>query len=92
MPSIRGKSYKLITQDIAEGYVSVNPIFLKTFDAETLKGLFNEVFKASAEIRAGKFPHSNALAIRDRNLKLQRLHTASMIIKNFARERGIILI
>ena len=92
MPTVRGKSLKAITYDIAEGYVAVNPIFLKPLDDDSLKGLYHELMKTQAEIRADKFPHGDAQAIRWRNTKLQRLYSASMIIKNFARERRIILI
>ena len=92
MPTIRGKSLKAITYDIAEGYVVVNPIFLKPLDDDSLKGLYHELMKTQTEIRADKFPHGDTQAIRWRNTKLQRLFSASMIIKNFARERRIILI
>lgn len=92
MPTIRGKSLKAITYDIAEGYVVVNPIFLKPLDDDSLKGLYHELMKTQAEIRGDKFPHGDTQAIRWRNTRLQRLYSASMIIKNFARERRIILI
>ncbi len=92
MPTIRGKSLKAITYDIAEGYVVVNPIFLKPLDDDSLKGLYHELVKTQTEIRGEKFPHGDTQAIRWRNTKLQRLYSASMVIKNFARERRIILI
>ncbi len=92
MPTIRGKSLKAITYDIAEGYVVVNPIFLKPLDDDSLKGLYHELVKTQTEIRGEKFPHGDTQAIRWRNTKLQRLYSASMIIRNFARERRIILI
>jgi hypothetical protein len=92
MPTIRGKSLKAITYDIAEGYVIVNPLFLKPLDNDSLKGLYHELMKTQTEIRGGKFPHGDTQAIRWRNTRLQRLYAALMIIKNFARERRIILI
>lgn len=92
MPTIRGKSLKAITYDIAEGYVVVNPIFLKPLDDDSLKGLYHELVRTQTEIRGEKFPHGDSPAIRWRNTRLQRLYSASMIIKNFARERRIILI
>jgi len=92
VPIIRGKSLKAVTYDIAEGYATVNPIFLKPLDDDLLKGLYHEMIKTQSEIRSEKFPRGNTQAIRWRNIRLQRLHSASMIIKNFARERRIILI
>jgi hypothetical protein len=91
MPTIRGKSLKAITFDVAEGYVVVNPIFLKPLDNDSLKGLYQELMKTQTEIRGEKFPHGDTQAIRWRNTKLQRLYSALMIIKTFARERKIIL-
>ena len=92
MPTIRGKSLKAIAYDIAEGYVVVNPLFLKPLDGESLKGLHHEIIKAQVEIRGEKFPQGDSRAIRWRNTRLQRLNSASMILKNFARERRIIIV
>jgi len=92
MPTIRGKSLKAIAFDISEGYLAVNPIFLKSLDNESMKGLYNEIMKAQSEIRSDKFPHNDTQLIRWRNVRLQRLHQALIIIKNFARERRVILV
>lgn len=92
MPTIRGKSLKAITYDIAEGYVVVNPLFLKPLDGESIKGLYHEMKKVQVEIRGEKFPHGDVQAIRWRNTRLQRLNSASMVLKNFARERKIIIV
>ncbi len=92
MSTIKGKSLKAITFDIAEGYVVVNPILLKQLEDASLKGLYHEIMKAQIEARGGKFPHGDTQGIRRRNTRLQRLYSALMVIKNFARERRIILI
>lgn len=92
MPNVRGKSLKALTFDVAEGYVSVNPIFLKSFDPEQLRDFYKEISKSQAEVRTEKFPIKDAAAIRNRNLRLQRLYAAVMIIRNFARERRISLV
>jgi hypothetical protein len=91
MPTIRGKSLKAIAYDIAEGYVVVNPLFLKPLDADSLKGIYQEIMKVQVEIRGDKFPQGDNKAIRWRNTRLQRLNSAMMILKNFARERRLIL-
>jgi len=77
---------------VADGYITVNPIFLKLFEPEQLKEIFREIAKAQNDIRGEKFPTNDLFAIRIRNLKLQRLHSASMIIRNFAKERRILLV
>lgn len=92
MISIRGKSIKAIAYDVAEGYVVVNPLFLKSIDSEALKGLQQELLRVQITIRGEKFPTGDAQSIRWRNTRLQRLNSATMILKNFARERRIILV
>ncbi|HMK49784.1 MAG TPA: hypothetical protein VK435_07010 [Thermodesulfovibrionales bacterium] len=90
--SIRGKSIKAIANDVSEGYVVVNPLFLKSLDRESLKGLHHEMIKVQTTIRSEKFPAGDTQAIRWRNTKLQRLNSAVMILANFARERRISLL
>ena len=51
MPTIRGKSLKATAFDIAEGYIVVNPIFLKSLENESLKGLYQEIARAQIEDR-----------------------------------------
>lgn len=92
MANVKGKSLKAIALDISEGYVTVNPIFLKPFDPESLKALYQGVMKAQSEIRSEKFPYNDIESIRWRNMRLQRLHTAAAIIKNFARDRRILIV
>lgn len=92
MSSARGKSFKAIAQDIAEGYLAVNPIFLKPFDDESLKELYQELNKYQIEVRAEKFPFGDVQGIRKRNLKLQRLFGSIMVIRTFAKTKRIILI
>jgi hypothetical protein len=89
MPNVRGKSLKAVIRDVAEGYVAVNPLLLKSFDHETLREFYHEISKVQVEIRAERFPTRDIQAIRGRNLKLQRLFGATMIIRNFARERRV---
>jgi hypothetical protein len=92
LPNVRGKSLKALTLDVADGYITVNPIFLKLFEPEQLKEIIREIANAQNDIRGEKFPTNDLFAIRTRNLKLQRLHAASMIIRNFAKERRILLV
>lgn len=92
LPNVRGKSLKALTLDVAEGYIAVNPLFLKLFEPEQLKEFCQELSKTQNDIRAERFPANDLTLIRTRNLKLQRLHSASMVARNFAKERKILLI
>jgi hypothetical protein len=90
--TVRGKSLKATAFDIAEGYIIVNPLFLKSIENESLRGLYQEIAKAQIEIRGEKFPHGDPQSIRSRNIRLQRLNSALVILRNFARERKIVIV
>jgi hypothetical protein len=92
MKGIRGKSLKAIIWDIAEGYVTVNPLFLKAIDIDTIRDLYKEIQKIQTEIRGEKFPYNDVQAIRMRNMRLQRLNSAQIIIRNFLRERRYMIV
>jgi hypothetical protein len=86
-----GRNLKAVVADIAEGYVTVNPLYLKPFDAESLKKLFELLQRKQTEIRSEPFPYGDVTLIRKRNIRLQRIYSAVMIIKNYGRDRRIIL-
>lgn len=86
------RNFKAIASDISEGFVSLNPIYLKSFDESMLKSLYNVIERRLAGIRSEPFPYNDAFLIRKRNLRLQRLCGALIIIKNFAHEKKIKLL
>lgn len=90
MAVLMGRSLVAISKDIAEGYLTVNPLFLKPLDAESLEGLYKQIMKLQVSIRGEKFPHGDIKGIRNRNIRLQRLHQSLMIIRNFAKEKGFL--
>jgi hypothetical protein len=85
----RGKSMRVVAVDVAEGYISVNPLFLKKFDKDMIKDLFDHLNKAMTGTRTEKIDLTNQASVRLRNMKLQRLHNAMIIIRNTAREKRI---
>ncbi len=89
---IRGKSPKAVAYDISEGYIAVNPLFLKPLDDNELKELYAEIIRAQAVVRSERFPHSDVMAIRRRNVRLSKLHSAAMVVRNFARGRRTIIL
>jgi hypothetical protein len=88
---IRGKSILAVAKDIAEGFFSINPLVLKKFGPEDYKGLHHQLKKLQNEVRSEKFPLHDTLAIRGRNNKLQRLHSALIVLEHSARERKVVL-
>lgn len=87
--AFRGKSMKSVAADVAEGYVSVNPLFLKKFDKDMVKELYEHLNKAMTFARTEKLDPANQAAVRTRNMKLQRLHNAMIVLRNIAREKRI---
>lgn len=81
------RNFKAIVSDISEGFISVNPLFLKSFDENAVKSLCKAIERRQIEIRTEPFPYDDIVLIRRRNIKLQRLYTALMVIKNIAREK-----
>jgi hypothetical protein len=85
----RGKSMKVVAVDVAEGYISVNPLLLKKFDKDMVKELFEHLNKALTGTRNEKIDLTDHSALRMRNMKLQRLHNAMIVLRNIAREKRI---
>jgi hypothetical protein len=83
----RIKSLHAIASDIAEGFIIVNPIFLKKFNEIELKQLQETLIKKERQIRTEPFPFNDAFQIRQRNMKLQRLNQAMVVLKNFLEGR-----
>jgi len=87
----KGKSMKMVAMDVAEGFITVNPLFLNKFDKDMTKDLFDNLNKTLTLIRNDKIDFTNQPALRMRNMKLQRMHNAMIIIRNIAREKRILL-
>ena len=86
------RNFKAIVSDISEGFIFVNPLFLRSFDENAVKSLCKAIERRQIEIRTEPFPYDDIVLIRRRNIKLQRLYTALMVIKNIAREKRFKLI
>lgn len=85
----KGKSMKMVAIDVAEGYISVNPLFLKKFDMEMIKNFNDHLNKTLIGTRNDKIDFTNQAALRVRNMRLQRLHNAMIILRNVARQKRI---
>ncbi len=84
-----GRSFQMIAKDVADGYISINPIYLKIFNDTGIKNILKAITQKQIEIRTEPFPHNDVTKIRNRNIRLQRLHSSVLIIKNYAREKKI---
>ncbi|MDC4204980.1 MAG: hypothetical protein MPW14_12155 [Candidatus Manganitrophus sp.] len=86
---IRGKSVVSVAKDIAEGFMVLNPLVLKRFEKEMYKALHQQLKKVQREVRSESFPTHDTMGIRKRNTRLQRLHTALVVLEHAAKEKRI---
>ncbi len=84
-----GKSMRQIANDVIEGYTAINPIILKKFDKELIKDLYENLNKAMTGVRNLPVHFHDTVAMRQKNMKLQRIHNAIIIVRNHAREKRI---
>ncbi len=89
---MKGKGIVAIVKDIADGFLYLSPILLKKYEIETYKALHQQIRKNQKEIRSEPFPSHDTHQIRNRNLRLQRLHTAAMVLENHARVKRVSLV
>ncbi len=82
---IKGKGIVAVVNDIADGFLYLNTVVLKKYDVETYKTLYHGLKKIQKTIRSEAFPSNDTLKIRKRNIRLQRLHTATMVLEHAAK-------
>jgi len=88
----RSRSLGLMAKDIMEGYVSVSPLVLKKFDVSSYQELFHHLRKLQASLRGHGVPLQNQVALRERNLRLQRMHQALSVMEFQAKLHRITLV
>jgi hypothetical protein len=76
-------------QEISEGYIAVNPVYLKKFAPGTLRVIHRELHKKMISVRAERTDYADIKQVRDKNLKLSRLNHAIRIIQAYCKERKI---
>lgn len=88
---LKGKNIEFVAKEIAEGYVFVNPIYLKKFSPEIMKKLLAACNKIAVLIRNEKYPTGDPEGIKRRSVKLSRLNNAITVMKHFAKQRRWVL-
>ena len=81
----------MMAKDIMEGYIMLNPLVLKKFDAATSKELYQHIRKLQTGIRSQGVDLANQEALRVRNQKMQRLHQAASVLEFHAKQQKIVL-
>jgi hypothetical protein len=88
---IEGKGVRAFAMEIADGFKFINPLVLKNFEPETYKAIYQHLTKIQREIRSEPFPVHEVPKIRSRNIRLQRLNTAMMVLQHSAKSKKVSL-
>jgi hypothetical protein len=82
----------MMAKDIMEGYIMLNPLVLKKFDAASFKELHQHLRKLQTAIHSGGVDLANQEGLRARNQRLQRIHQAMSVLEFHAKQQKIILV
>ena len=81
-------SYRTV-KEIADGYIAINPVYLKKFSPGTLRVIHRELHKKMISVRAERTDFADIKQVRDRNLKMSRINNAIRMIQAYCKERKI---
>jgi len=86
-----GIGLKAFANEVADGFKFINPLVLKSFEIETYKDIYKYLTKIQREIRSEPFPTNNIPKIRRRNIRLQRLNNAMIVLQHSAKIKKVLL-
>ena len=78
-----------VAADIAEGYVMLNPPFLKKYERHEVDTLLKEIEKLSRDLRGLVVSADDAEGNQAKNRKLLRLSQANVVLQNWRVRMGI---
>ena len=67
--------------EVAEGYLTLNPVSLKKYEAHELDALQKELERLSRDLRGQVVPQDDTEAIQAKHRKLLRLSQAASVIQ-----------
>jgi len=76
-------------RDIADGYAMISPSSLKSLAISEIKTIKQSIGIIQREIRAGQVPLEDVMAVKKKNMRLQRLNQALMLVENFCKRQRI---
>jgi hypothetical protein len=72
-----------VAVDVAEGYVSLNPVVLKKYERHEVEALLKELEKLSRDTRSQIVPPDDAEASAIRSRRLLRLSQANVVLQSW---------
>ncbi len=88
--AISGNPHKLAV-DIGDGFTNVTMATLKKYTPQDLKVISTNLSIVLRELRQLKVPLENIMAIKSKNMKIQRVNNAMMVIRNYCKKKRIII-
>ncbi len=72
-----------VATDVAEGYVSLNPVVLKKYEKHEIDALMKELEKITRDTRSQVVPVDDADASAKRSRRLLRLSQANVVLQSW---------
>lgn len=72
-----------VASDVAEGYVSLNPVVLKKYEKHEVEALLKELEKLTRDTRSQVVPQDDAEATATRSRRLLRLSQANVVLQSW---------
>ncbi len=88
--SISGNPHKL-AQDISEGFANVTMATLKKYNPGDLKLISVNLNIVLRELRQMQVPLEDVMAIKKKNMKIQRVNNALSVIRNYCKKKRIVI-
>lgn len=77
-----------VATDVADGYVMLNPPFLKKYERHEVETLLKEIEKLARDTRGSVVPADDSDANQAKNRKLLRLSQAVVVLQNWKVRMG----
>jgi len=88
--AISGNPHKL-AMDIAVGFTNVTVATLKKYSPPDLKVINTNLGIVMRELRQIQIPLEDVMAIKMKNMKIQRVNSAMMVIRNYCKKKRIMI-
>lgn len=72
-----------VASDVAEGYVSLNPVVLKKYEKHEVDALLKELEKLTRDTRSQVLPQDDTEASALRSRKLLRLSQGNVVLQSW---------
>jgi hypothetical protein len=72
-----------VASDVADGYVSLNPVVLKKYEKHEVDALLKELEKLTRDTRSQVVPQDDSEASATRSRRLLRLSQANVVLQSW---------